>query len=98
MEIKLNEKDKIISEQAFNMPNNTNVEYNNKMLELKNQINQLKTYILSPGENLISIKFISNDQNINFSTYAKPKDDFTKIEIFFIIIILIIKKLKIFLI
>ena len=62
------------------MPNNINIEYNNKISELKNQINQLKSYFLSPGENLISIKFISCDQNINFSTFAKPKDDFTKIE------------------
>ena len=62
------------------MPNNINIEYNNKILELKNQINQLKSYILSPGENLISIKFTSCDQNINFSTFAKPNDNFTKIE------------------
>jgi len=62
------------------MPNNNNIEYNNKILELKNQINKLKSYFLSPGENLISIKFISCDQNINFSTFAKPNDNFTKIE------------------
>ena len=62
------------------MPNNINIEYNNKILELKSQINQLKSYILSPGENLISIKFISCDQNINFSTFVKPNDIFTKIE------------------
>ena len=62
------------------MPNNINIEYNNKILELKNQINQLKSYFLSPGENLISIKFTSCDQNINFSTFAKPNDNFTKIE------------------
>ena len=62
------------------MPNNNNIEYNNKILELKNQINQYKSYILSPGENLISIKFISCDKNINFSTFAKPNDNFTKIE------------------
>ena len=62
------------------MPNNNNIEYNNKILELKNQINHFKSYFLSPGENLISIKFISCDQNINFPTFAKPNDDFTKIE------------------
>ena len=49
-------------------------------MDLKNQINQLKSYFLSPGENLISIKFVSYDQNINFSTFAKPNDIFTKIE------------------
>ena len=79
IETKLNKKDKIISEQEINMPNN-NIDYNNKILELKSQINQLKSYILSPGENLISIKFISCDQNINFSTFVKPNDIFTKIE------------------
>ena len=62
------------------MSNNNNIECNNKILELKTQINQFKSYILTPGENLISIKFISCDQNINFSTFAKPSDDFTKIE------------------
>ena len=62
------------------MPNYNNIEYNNKILELKNQINQFKSYFLSPGENLISIKFISSDQNINFSTFAKPNDNFSKIE------------------
>ena len=62
------------------MPNNINIEYNNKILELKKQINQLKSYFLSPGENLISIKFISCDKNINFSTLAKLNDNFSKIE------------------
>ena len=67
---------KIIKEQTFNMPNYNNIDNNYKILELKNQINQLKSYFLSPGENLISIKFISCDQNINFSTFAKPNDKF----------------------
>jgi len=62
------------------MPNYNSIEYNNKILELKNQINQLKSYFLSPGENLVSIKFISCDQNISFSTLAKPNDTFSKIE------------------
>ena len=80
IEIKLNEKDNIIKEQTFNMLNNSNIEYKNKKLELKDQINQFKSYFLSPGENLISIKFISCDQIINFSTFAKPNDNFSKIE------------------
>ena len=55
MEIKINEKDKIINE-------NNNIKYNNidskKISELEEEIKQLKTYILSPGEKLIYIKFI----------------------------------------
>ena len=62
------------------MPNYNNIDNNYKILELNNQINQLKSYFLSPGENLISIKFISCDKNINFSTLAKLNDNFSKIE------------------
>ena len=80
IEIKLNKKDNIISQEAFNMPNNNNIAYNNKILELKNQISQLKSYFLAPGEKLFSINFVSCDQNINFSTFVKPNDIFTKIE------------------
>ena len=35
---------------------------------------------MSPGEKLISIKIISIDQNINFYTFAKKTDIFSKIE------------------
>ena len=83
IQIKLNEKPNIICEQKLNQlenkSNNNNNEFK-KILELKDQINQLKSYILSPGEKLISIKFVSCDQNINFSTYVKANDNFTKIE------------------
>ena len=83
IQIKLNEKPNIIYEQKLNqlenISNNNNNEFK-KILELKDQINQLKSYILSPGEKLISIKFVSCDQNINFSTYVKANDNFTKIE------------------
>ena len=83
IEIKLNEKPNIISEQKLNQLGNNSNNNNNeikKILELKDQINQLKSYILSPGEKLISIKFVSCDQNINFSSYVKVNDNFTKIE------------------
>ena len=33
-----------------------------------------------PGEKLFRIKFISIDQNINFSTVAKNTDNFAKLE------------------
>jgi len=83
IEIRLNEKPNIISEQKLNQLGNNSNNNNNefiKILELKDQINQLKSYILSPGEKLISIKFVSCDQNINFSSYVKVNDNFTKIE------------------
>ena len=88
MEIKLKEKEKIINEGNLNLnkqingnqsSSNSNFQVN-RISELENEIKQLKSYILSPGEKLIYIKFISVDQTINFSTVAKTNDKFTKIE------------------
>ena len=79
MEIIIKEKDKIIDENKPINPINYENE-NDKILELESEIKQLKTYILSPGEKLISIKFISTDQKINFSIVTKNNDNFTKIE------------------
>ena len=91
MEIKIKEKERIINEEKIkneklekkikeieNIPNN-NIQ-NNEISELEEKIKQLKSYILSPGEKLIYIKFISVDQNINFPTVAKATDEFLKIE------------------
>ena len=91
MEIKIKEKERIINEEKIkneklekkikeiqNIPNN-NIQIN-EISKLEEKIKQLKSYILSPGENLIYIKFISVDQNINFPTVAKVKDKFFKIE------------------
>ena len=90
MEIKINEKDKIINvlknQNIYNEKNtniksfNSNNDQINKISELENEIKQLKAYILSPGEKIIFIKFISTDQKINFSIAAKTNDNFTKIE------------------
>ena len=90
MEIKINEKDKIINvlknqnidnEKNRNIKSfNSNNDQINKISELENEIKQLKAYILSPGEKIIFIKFISTDQKINFSIAAKTNDIFTKIE------------------
>ena len=84
MEIKLKEKDKIIN-NLQNQINRTNNSSNNnfqvnRILELEDEINKLKTYFLSPEDKLISIKLISIDQKVNFSTYAKVNDKFRKIE------------------
>ena len=85
MEIKLKEKDKIINENLQNQINRINISSNNnfqvnRILELEDEINKLKTYFLSPEDKLISIKLISIDQKVNFSTFAKVNDPFRKIE------------------
>ena len=74
---KINELERKIYE-IQNTPNNTN--QSQKILELEDEIKKLKSYILSPGERLISINFISEDRNVNFSTVAKISDKFSKIE------------------
>ena len=50
------------------------------MKSWKNEINKYKSYFLSPGEELITLKFISTDQVINFTLVAKNKDTFSRIE------------------
>ena len=61
--------------------NSTNFYLNNRILELEKELNKFKSYCLSLGEKLISVKFISTDQNINnFTVIAKNTDRFTKIE------------------
>ena len=85
MEIKLKEKDKIINENLQNQIKRTNNSSNNnfqvnRISELEDEINKLKTYFLSPEDKLISIKLISIDQKVNFSTFAKVNDSFRKIE------------------
>ena len=83
MEVKLKEKEKIINlnKQINGNQSSSNSNFQvNRISELESEIKQLKSYILSPNENLISIKFTSVDQTINFSTVAKTNDKFTKIE------------------
>ena len=53
----------------------------NKIIELENEIKLFRTYYnFSSYEKLISIKFISINQDINFTVIAKNTDYFTKIE------------------
>ena len=83
MEIIINEKEKIINENLQNQINITSSNNNsqiNKISELEDEIKKYKAYFLSPGDKLISIKLISTDQKINFSTFAKINDKFMKIE------------------
>ena len=85
MELIIKEKDKKINENLQNQININNKSSNNnsqinRISELEDEIKQLKTYFLSPGDKLISIKLISTDQKVNFSSYAKVNDRFRKIE------------------
>ena len=93
-ELKLKEKERIINEEKLKNENLNKIinEFQNKyknelqinrISELENEIKQLKSYILSPGEKLIFIKFISVNQKIDFSTVAKINDIFMKIETIF---------------
>ena len=75
MEISLKEKDRIINEEQIK-----NKKLNNILKNLEDLVKQFKTYILSPGEDFISIKIVSADQIVKFSTIAKFNDKFTKIE------------------
>ena len=53
----------------------------NKIIELENEIKIFRNYYnFSSNEKLISIKFISINQDIDFTVIAKNTDDFTKIE------------------
>ena len=74
---KINEYNKI---QEFKNVSNDNNNYINRIKELEIEIEKYKNYCLSPGEKLITIKFISTDKTINFNTFAKKSDIFTKLE------------------
>ena len=83
LELIIKEKDNKINEynkiKEFKIiSNNTN--YINRIKELEIEIEKYKNYCLSPGEKLITINFISIDQTINFNTFAKKTDNFTKLE------------------
>ena len=83
LELIIQEKDNKINEynkiQEFkNLTNDNN--YINKIKELEKEIEKYKNYCLLPGEKLITINFISIDQTISFSTFAKKTDNFAKLE------------------
>ena len=84
-EIKIKEKDKIINgnlQKQINTTSNdpSNSDYNIKRIsELEDEINKLKSYFISPEDKLITIKFISTDQKVNFSTFAKIEDKLEEI-------------------
>ena len=58
-----------------------NLGQQNKILELEEEIKKYKSFFLAQGEHLISVKFISVDQNItNFIAVAKNTDSFSRLE------------------
>ena len=86
LELIIKEKDNIINEynkmkEIKNITNNNNNDIN-KIKELEKEIEKYKNYFLLPGEKLITIKFISIDQTIDFETFAQKTDKFSKLEDF----------------
>ena len=92
MERKLKEKENKINEEKIKNEelinkiklfenNSNNYSLNDRILELENELNKFKSYCLSQGEKLISIKFVSTDQIINnFTIIGKNTDRFSKLE------------------
>ena len=85
LEIKLIEKDKLITDLNKRIKELENISNNkintNNIIELENEIKLFRTYYkLSDNEKLISIKIISIDQEIDLTVIAKNTDDFSKIE------------------
>ena len=92
LESKIKEKDRIINEEKIKNENlnkklkelqnisNNNLEINN-IIELKNEIKLFREYNnFSEGEKLISIKFASEEQDIDYSVIIKNTEIFSKIE------------------
>ena len=92
LELKIKEKDIIINEEKIKNENlnkkikelenksNNNLEINN-IIELENEIKLFRKYNnFSEGEKLISIKFASEKQDIDYSIIIKNTELFSKIE------------------
>ena len=89
LELIIKEKDNIIDEnnkikELKNISKDKNISndniYINRIKELEKEIEKYKNYYLLPGEKLISIKIISNDQTLEFNTFSKITDNFEKLE------------------
>jgi len=92
LELKLKEKDRIINEEKIKNENlnkkikefenisNNNLKINN-IIELENEIKLFRKYNnFSEGEKLISIKFGSEEQDIDYSIIIKNTELFSQIE------------------
>ena len=91
LEKEIKEKDKIINDlnkkvEELQKSNKSQVSQvnngsqNDKIQELEEEVQKLRAYFLSPGEKLMTLKIISSDQTMSFSTYCKPNDKISKIE------------------
>ena len=92
LEAKLEEKDKIINEEKIKIDNlNKRIKeleriskkdpQINNIIKLEDEIKLFKKYNnFSEGEKLISIKFISDEKDIDYSIVAKNTEKFSKIE------------------
>ena len=92
LQLKLKEKDIIINEEKLKNESlnkkikelqniSNNIPKTNDIIELENQIKLFREYYnFSEGEKLISIKFISVDQDIDYSLISKNTEKFSKIE------------------
>ena len=78
----IKEKDNKINKLGNTINGFENILNNNnyRIKELEKEIEKYKNYCLLPGEELITINFISTDQAINFNTFAKKSDKFIKLE------------------
>ena len=69
---KINELNQIIAEKDKN-----DKLQKDKIKELENEIKKLESYFLQPGEKLLTIRFISTDQIIDQTLYAKDSELFS---------------------
>ena len=72
---KINELNQIIAEKDKN-----DKLQKDKIKELENEIKKLESYFLQPGEKLLTIRFISTDQIIDQTLYAKDSELFSVLE------------------
>ena len=86
--IELTEKDKLINEEKMKV-DDLNKKINEilskketiNMIELENEIKLFRSYYdFSSNEKLITVKFISINQDIDFTIISKNTDAFSKIE------------------
>ena len=91
LEKEIKEKDKIINDlnkkvEELQKSNKSqvwqvnNISQNDRISELEEEVRKLRDYFLSPGEELMTLKIISNDQTMKLSTYIKKTDKLSKLE------------------
>ena len=94
LEKEIKEKDKIINDlnrkvEELQNSNKSQVSQvsivnnnspNERIKELEEEVQKLRSYFISPGEELMTLQIISNDQTMRILTYCKPNDKFSKIE------------------